>query len=405
MLKMNIKTPQTFKLKIKTHFPNIILANLQEKEIEPTKEEQIVEADFGYDGLKQVNVKPIPSEYIKPTGTKEIIENGIHNVKEFENVDVNVSYTPNYQEKNVTPTKEMQIIIADENYDALEKVNVSSIPDEYIVPSGNLDITENGSYDVKDKESVNVEIASSGGSAEEYFNTTYNGTNSVRWCRDYLVKKVPDLIIPENITNLTYLCAEIGYPPKVICSSKVKNMSYLYSNSMATNIDTSGLDMTSTENLESMYNRCEKLIDVDLSNKNATYIKGTSTMFYNCYSLKNVDLSGCDFGRITAAISMNGISSMFYGCSELENLVFGTNLGKGYTASANNNNAKLDLSSCTKLTYDSLIDVINKLYDLASAGKNTQKLVLGATNLAKLEATEEGQQAIENATIKGWNVS
>ena len=191
MLKLKIVKSKPLKLKIKTHFPNIILANLQEKEVEPTKEEQIVEADFGYDGLKQVNVKPIPSEYIKPTGTKEIIENGIHNVKEFENVDVNVSYTPNYQEKNVTPTKEMQIIIADENYDALEKVNVSSIPDEYIIPSGNLDITENGSYDVKDKESVNVEIASGGGNAEEYFNTTFDITNGYNyWVKDKFIKKV-----------------------------------------------------------------------------------------------------------------------------------------------------------------------------------------------------------------------
>jgi hypothetical protein len=67
----------------------------------------------------------------------------------------------------------------------------------------------------------------------------------------------------------------------------------------------------------------------------------------------------------------------------------------------------LNLSTCTALTHDSLINVINGLYDLnltydvANGGTlYTQTLNLGSTNKAKLTAEE-----IAIATAKGWTVS
>ena len=60
----------------------------------------------------------------------------------------------------------------------------------------------------------------------------------------------------------------------------------------------------------------------------------------------------------------------------------------------------INLSECTLLTHDSLMNVINKLYDIATSGCNTQSLTLGSTNLAKLTAEE-----IAIATNKGWTVS
>lgn len=45
-------------------------------------------------------------------------------------------------------------------------VNVP-IPDGYVVPSGSLEITENGTYDISEKESVVVDVASSGGELPE----------------------------------------------------------------------------------------------------------------------------------------------------------------------------------------------------------------------------------------------
>ena len=67
-------------------------------------------------------------------------------------------------------------------------------------------------------------------------------------------------------------------------------------------------------------------------------------------------------------------------------------------------NYKLDLSSSTKLTEQSIINIFNNLYDIATKGCNAQQVVLGSTNLAKL-TSEEGQTALTNATAKGWTIS
>lgn len=79
-----------FKLKTNAKFPDVVLANLQSKESTPTKEKQIITADVPFDGLKSVTIEAIPEEYIIPSGTKEIVENGTYDITENANVNVNV---------------------------------------------------------------------------------------------------------------------------------------------------------------------------------------------------------------------------------------------------------------------------------------------------------------------------
>lgn len=97
---------------------------LQDKEVMPTKEEQIISCDEDYDGLNEVKVNPIPSEYIIPNGTLNITENGNKDVTHYTDVDVNIH--PQLQSKKMTIYENQELnIVPDEDFDALDKVNIN----------------------------------------------------------------------------------------------------------------------------------------------------------------------------------------------------------------------------------------------------------------------------------------
>lgn len=60
--------------------------------------------------------------------------------------------------KVVTPTDSIQTISASDENAYLQTVIVSAIPDKYVIPSGTLEIQKNGSYDVTNTKTVQVEV-------------------------------------------------------------------------------------------------------------------------------------------------------------------------------------------------------------------------------------------------------
>ena len=130
------------------------------KTVTPTKSSQTAVASGRYT-TGAVTVAPIPDEYIIPSGTKAITENGTHDVTEFTEVNVSVEGKEEVvlQSKTVTPTKSTQEVTADANYTALEKVTVNPIPNEYIIPQGSRELTVNYDlYDVRELEAVYVNV-------------------------------------------------------------------------------------------------------------------------------------------------------------------------------------------------------------------------------------------------------
>lgn len=75
-------------------------------------------------------------------------------------VKVNKVEKPTTEEITVTPSKETQEITPT-SADYLSKVTVNAIPSKYIVPSGTLSIDTNGTHDVTNKASVNVNVLTS----------------------------------------------------------------------------------------------------------------------------------------------------------------------------------------------------------------------------------------------------
>lgn len=129
---------------------------LQSKTATPTEQAQTIVPDTGYDGLESVNIARIPTEYIVPTGTKNISQNGTESVREYDSV--NVSVVPTLQDKTIVPTKQTQTVNADSGYDGLGAVQVDPIPSEFIVPTGTIPIAVNGLVDVSQYSNANVQV-------------------------------------------------------------------------------------------------------------------------------------------------------------------------------------------------------------------------------------------------------
>ena len=393
-----INKPKMMKLKCDFTFPNIVLANLQEKETTPTKEKQQIKADQPYDGLSKVVVNAIPDEYIIPEGTRNINQNGDFDVREKATVVVNVP----------------------------EKV------------LGSKTITENGVYNpINDGlDGYNyVNVATSGVNINDYYytNDTYYGG-----IRKY-IKEIPMLNTETLDTMYEFFagCTNLTNIPS-INTSKVTNMRMMFSG--CTKIKT--IPMLNTEkvtNMQGMFTECTSLIEIpELYTNNVAEM---SSMFSYCKNLKTIPtmntnkvttmnmmfynsgittIPELDTSKVTSVYNMfyscsnlitipklnfenvNNVSGFLSGAGNVVNIGGFENLGKAYLTnkSANYTNYGLILTNCSKLTHDSLMNIINNLYDIKTKGCKEQRLQLGPTNLAKL--TDEEKQIAIN---KGWNLS
>ena len=185
-------------------------------------------------------------------------------------------------------------------------------------------------------------------------------------------------LVPENIKEGTGIFGVEGKMPAGWDTSQIRQCYRMFQNN--------------TEMIEAPY--------FDTSN-----VTNMTEMFNNCSNLKIVPQF--DTSNVT------NMSYMFGSCSRLTEVGGLLDLGKAYTSKTSNySNYKLDLHYSNNLTHESLMNIINNLYDLnltydvANGGTlYRQSCVLGSTNLAKLQATEEGLQALTNADAKGWNIS
>lgn len=183
---------------------------------------------------------------------------------------------------------------------------------------------------------------------------------------------VPTFNFPE-VTNISYM---LGYEYEI---TKVSNQSFPKATSAA-----------------NFLQRCDALIEVgDINIPLATNI---SYFFYNSSAIQKI-------GKITGN-SLTNINSAFGGVSALTDFDGIENLGMNYSTStsANNSSCYLNLTSCKNLTEQSLIKILNNLYDIASKGCKTQKCGIGSDNIAKLTSAE-GQAALTNAATKGWTIA
>ena len=225
---------------------------------------------------------------------------------------------------------------------------------------------------------------------------TVEGTSAEYMFCGYSLNELPQLDT-SNVNRMDHMfssCAKLTTIPQ-LDTSNVVNMDSMFYN--CTNLTTiPQLDTSNVFRMSYMFGSCTNLTAIpQIDTSNVTIMDYT---FYNCSNLTTIpQLNG---------EKLTDIVSAFNGCKSLENFNGIINLGQAYSTStsANSNYYKLILSDSTKLTEQSIINILNNLYDIATKGCNTQTVALGATNLAKLTSTE-GQQALASAQSKGWNIN
>lgn len=299
---------------------------------------------------------------------------------------------PIVQEKEVTPKREIQIVEPDDGYTGLSKVIVNpynAITDKKV-------ITKNGIYKASEEDLdgySEVEVATSGVDINEYFDTSIivpkGSTNSSSIQKS--LKSVPTGV--KLNTDCSYMfkdCISLENIP-ALDTSKVTSMTGLFAgcNKLLT---MPKLNTSNAVYMANMFQGCTSLVSIpELNTESVTHMNG---MFQICTNLLSVPK--------LKANSIVRISWIFERCNNLTNVGGFENLGQAYltTSAANYSDYKLDLSASNKVTHESLINVINNLYDIKTKGCNQQQLVLGSKNIVKLTSEE-----IAIATNKGWAIS
>ena len=253
-----------------------------------------------------------------------------------------------------------------------------------------------------------------GGSGTDYFVDSISSNN---YKAIKLIKSIPPITVGNNVTSMQELfsnCSSLN-TISLLDTSKVTNMTGMFRACISLTtvplLDTSKvtkmqemflecsslitiplLDTSSVTNMQSMFSGCTALTTIPLLDTSS--VTNMQEMFKTCTSLTTIPLLDTS--------SIINIWRIFNNCSNIENIGGFQNLGNAYskTASVNTYQYELSLLKLTKLTHDSLMNVINNLYDIATKGCKAQKLTLGTDNMAKLTAEE-----IAIATNKGWTVS
>lgn len=378
---------------------------------------------------------------------------------------------PIIQEKEVTPTRNVQEITPDTGYTGLSKVTVKG----YVPKVANKTITSNGVYSAEEEgldgyDIVKVETGKYAPryvSFQQYTGTeldyevsnldTKNMTSTSSMFSDCKALKQLNLrnFIKSNIKNISAMFSNCDALKTIDISgwdtSNVTNIAYLFNNCSNLTIDISKLKFGKLTNVAGLFSGCRTIageltlpvMDTEqctnfmnmfhncgaskikrLESLNTSNVTNMSQMFGSMYSLTELDISTWNTKKVTNmsqtfsscinlltlsamhADSVTYISYVFSGMTKLSNFNGFINLGKGYstTQNANYSSYKLDLSGLINLTEESLINILNNLYDIKTKGCKPQTVVLGKTNLAKL-TSEEGQTALSNAQAKGWTVS
>lgn len=358
------------------------------------------------------------------------VEDKISQVYEYNDSWKNISKDIILQEKSeivnsLTPSRIE--VTPDEDVDALSKVTIDLSSLE--LQSKTVNITQNGQTTITpdegkiglDKVIINASnITEWGSTLEEYidgahgeyiktsllvdYQNTYNSFKDLTTIPQFSsngnhYKFIPNLPLPSNTKNLFMYWYDIIEVPDFLNLNEITDVSNFFAGCYSLRDFKYSGDFNATNSISGLFQQCTNLSgDISINAPNAT---SANSAFYLCKNINSITLTTAPltiYGQIFLnATKLQSVYNLNLGetseaqyqpfyCSNLTNITF---------ADGSIINNSTSFSSCTKLTVDSILNILNILKDLT--GSTSATLTLGAGNLAKL--TDE-QKAI--ATNKNW---
>lgn len=335
---------------------------------------------------------------------KQSIQGKINKATEY------IEIYPETQAKTITPTKQSQTVLPDENIYALSQLTVNPIPDNYIEPQGQKEITDNGTYDVTSFASANVEIEIGKLTNEEYeeanddLDDILEGSDIVNiyppdWS-EIGYSETPQQIIDnfnyakeikdnwdDNVVSLRnqfYGDKSLIYMP-LVGMSKATNMQNMFYECASLKFIPQ-LDTSSAINMRAMFRGCTSLTTMPLLN--TSNVTDTNQMFADCRSLTSIPL--LDTSKAT------NVGYMFQACIKLEDVpVF------DFSSAVSGNSARSIFTGCHALTNDSLNNILEICINMTSI--TTNKSLNYVMGLTEAQATIcQGLSNYQSFLDAGW---
>lgn len=243
------------------------------------------------------------------------------------------------------------------------------------------------------------------------------------------VKLIKEKIHPMQISYRGWTGMDLNEEVECIDSSKIKDMSYMfaeiknvieldirhfdtsnvanmtamfYSMTNLEELDLSNFNTSNVTSMTSMFQSARMLKNLDVNNFNTSQVTSMSSMFSFCTNLKILDLSSFDTSQVTImnnmCLEMSSLEEI-KGVLNLENVTNASNMlsycQKLKEVRLKNLKTDLLLNTAMSLSEESINYVLMNVQDVSASPKT---ITLGS-NLPKVS-----EEALENATLKGWTV-